>query len=105
MANNRHDGNVQSKQRGVNGDQVAQLEQNLKFLQDQHQATLDALHQEVETLRQKNRGQSSILKVFVLMFMECFNLLVFVFSRFAVSVSIFKELSQRIEQFEFARRE
>lgn len=40
----------------VNGDRTAQLEQNMKFLQDQHQATLVALHQEVETLRQRNRG-------------------------------------------------
>ena len=29
----------------------------MKFLQEQHQATLVALHQEVESLRQKNRGK------------------------------------------------
>ncbi|CAK9798669.1 hypothetical protein ANTQUA_LOCUS1679 [Anthophora quadrimaculata] len=39
----------------INIDRVAQLEQNMKFLQEQHQATLVALHQEVESLRQKNR--------------------------------------------------
>ncbi|XP_053983558.1 uncharacterized protein LOC128886625 [Hylaeus anthracinus] len=39
----------------INVDRVAQLEQNMKFLQEQHQATLVALHQEVESLRQKNR--------------------------------------------------
>ncbi|XP_011501986.1 PREDICTED: uncharacterized protein LOC105365501 [Ceratosolen solmsi marchali] len=36
-------------------DKVTQLEQNMKFLQDQHEATLVALHQEVEVLRQTNR--------------------------------------------------
>ncbi|XP_076243492.1 uncharacterized protein LOC143184855 isoform X2 [Calliopsis andreniformis] len=39
---------------GGNIDKVAQLEQNMKFLQEQHQATLAALHQEVKSLRQKN---------------------------------------------------
>ncbi|CAL7941639.1 unnamed protein product [Xylocopa violacea] len=39
----------------INIDRVAQLEQNMKFLQEQHQATLVALHQEVESLSQKNR--------------------------------------------------
>lgn len=42
----------------INIDRIAQLEQNMKFLQEQHQATLVALHQEVESLRQKNRGWS-----------------------------------------------
>lgn len=28
----------------------------MKFLQEQHQATLVALHQEIECLRQRNRG-------------------------------------------------
>ncbi|XP_031835743.1 uncharacterized protein LOC116428345 [Nomia melanderi] len=36
-------------------DIVAQLEQNMKFLQEQHQATLVALHLEVDSLRQRNR--------------------------------------------------
>ncbi|XP_011303841.1 uncharacterized protein [Fopius arisanus] len=36
-------------------DRAALLEQNMKFLQEQHQATLIALHQEVEILRQRNR--------------------------------------------------
>ncbi|KAK0170959.1 hypothetical protein PV328_008735 [Microctonus aethiopoides] len=42
-------------QQGMTGERTAQLEQNMKFLQDQHQATLIALHQEVELLRQRNR--------------------------------------------------
>ncbi|XP_076647980.1 uncharacterized protein LOC143356299 isoform X2 [Halictus rubicundus] len=36
-------------------DIVAQLEQNMKFLQEQHQVTLVALHEEVDSLRQRNR--------------------------------------------------
>ncbi|KAH0569126.1 uncharacterized protein LOC123260301 isoform X2 [Cotesia glomerata] len=46
---------LRSQQTPGNGDRTAQLEQNMKFLQEQHQATLVALHQEVETLRQRNR--------------------------------------------------
>ncbi|XP_008558560.1 uncharacterized protein LOC103579042 isoform X2 [Microplitis demolitor] len=46
---------LRSQQAGINGDRTPQLEQNMKFLQEQHQATLVALHQEVETLRQRNR--------------------------------------------------
>lgn len=55
---NRHEGQTggQIRQRNIYGDSVAQLEQNMKFLQDQHQVTLVALHQEVENLRQRNRG-------------------------------------------------
>nr|CAD7444210.1 unnamed protein product [Timema bartmani] len=34
---------------------VAQLEQNIRFLQEQHQVMLASLHQEVELLRQRNR--------------------------------------------------
>jgi len=36
-----------------------QLEQNMKFLQEQHQTTLVALHQEIESLRQRNRGNEN----------------------------------------------
>lgn len=35
---------------------ITQLEQNLRFLQEQHQIMLTSLHQEVECLRQRNRG-------------------------------------------------
>ncbi|XP_034949307.1 uncharacterized protein [Chelonus insularis] len=42
-------------QQGINGERTAQLEQNIKFLQEQHQATLLSLHQEIESLRQRNR--------------------------------------------------
>lgn len=54
--NDRNDGTIQTRQQNMNIDRAAQLEQNMKFLQEQHQATLLALHQEVETLRQRNRG-------------------------------------------------
>lgn len=46
----------------MTGERTAQLEQNMKFLQDQHQATLIALHQEVELLRQRNRGNINTFK-------------------------------------------
>ena len=52
----RNEDNVEVKYHGVTIDKVSQLEQNMKFLQEQHQSTLVALHQEVEILRQKNRG-------------------------------------------------
>ncbi|XP_043593090.1 uncharacterized protein LOC122572315 [Bombus pyrosoma] len=52
----RNEGLNQSiRHQTINIDRIAQLEQNMKFLQEQHQATLVALHQEVESLRQKNR--------------------------------------------------
>ncbi|KAI4499034.1 hypothetical protein M0802_005900 [Mischocyttarus mexicanus] len=53
--NKRTDGMIQTRQQNMNVDRAAQLEQNVKFLQEQHQATLLALHQEVEMLRQRNR--------------------------------------------------
>jgi len=34
---------------------VSQLEQNIRFLQDQHQILLSSLHKEIESLRQRNR--------------------------------------------------
>ncbi|XP_014229340.1 hormone receptor 4-like [Trichogramma pretiosum] len=36
-------------------DKVAQLEQNLEFLQEQHRTMLVALHKEIDQLRQRNR--------------------------------------------------
>lgn len=36
---------------------VAQLEQNIKFLQEQHQLMLAGLHNEVEVLKNRNRGK------------------------------------------------
>ncbi|EZA54351.1 hypothetical protein DMN91_001636 [Ooceraea biroi] len=53
--NERNDGLVHIRHQGLNVDRVMQLEQNMKFLQEQHQATLVALHQEIESLRQRNR--------------------------------------------------
>lgn len=40
--------------------------QNMKFLQEQHQATLVALHLEVDSLRQRNRGKLYTIKFFIL---------------------------------------
>ncbi|XP_020278346.1 uncharacterized protein LOC109852017 [Pseudomyrmex gracilis] len=53
--NDRNDGLAYVRYQGLNVDRVMQLEQNIKFLQEQHQATLVALHQEIESLRQRNR--------------------------------------------------
>ncbi|XP_046478109.1 uncharacterized protein [Neodiprion pinetum] len=52
---NRNELAVHHKQTNESGDRAAQLEQNMKFLQEQHQAILVALQKEVETLRQRNR--------------------------------------------------
>lgn len=35
---------------------AAQLEQNVKFLQEQHQMMLAGLHNEIDSLRHRNRG-------------------------------------------------
>ncbi|XP_066593885.1 girdin-like [Prorops nasuta] len=51
----KKDGLIQTRQNNMHTDRATQLEQNMKFLQEQHQATLMALHKEVETLRQRNR--------------------------------------------------
>ncbi|KAG7198789.1 hypothetical protein KM043_001768 [Ampulex compressa] len=51
----RNENLTQVRCQTINMDRVTQLEQNMKFLQEQHQLTLIALHQEIETLRQKNR--------------------------------------------------
>jgi hypothetical protein len=34
---------------------ITQLEQNIRFLQDQHKLMLSSFHQEVERLKQRNR--------------------------------------------------
>lgn len=36
---------------------IAQLEQNIKFLQEQHQVMLTGLHNEIEVLKIRNRGK------------------------------------------------
>lgn len=36
---------------------IAQLEQNIKFLQEQHELMLNGLHREIETLKYRNRGK------------------------------------------------
>ncbi|XP_015172575.1 PREDICTED: uncharacterized protein LOC107064417 isoform X2 [Polistes dominula] len=55
IVNKKTDEIIQTRQQNTNVDRAAQLEQNVKFLQEEHQATLLALHQEVEMLRQRNR--------------------------------------------------
>ncbi|XP_012256003.2 coiled-coil domain-containing protein 74A-like isoform X1 [Athalia rosae] len=52
---NRNDMIIPPKQSNNSGDRAIQLEQNMKFLQEQHQAILVALQKEVEILRQRNR--------------------------------------------------
>lgn len=42
--------------KGAENPRVAQLEQNLRFLQEQHQLMLSGLHNEIESLRNRNRG-------------------------------------------------
>lgn len=42
---------------------VAQLEQNIKFLQEQHQLMLTGLHKEIDNLRHRNRGIASIYTI------------------------------------------
>jgi hypothetical protein len=51
---------------------ITQLEQNLKFLQDQHKLMLTSLHQEVEQLRQRNRGKQhgDILYLYIIYFFQ-----------------------------------
>lgn len=42
--------------KGAEQARIAQLEQNIKFLQEQHQLMLAGLHNEIEVLKNKNRG-------------------------------------------------
>lgn len=35
---------------------ISQLEQNIRFLQEQHQQMITGLHEEIDSLRQRNRG-------------------------------------------------
>lgn len=39
---------------------ISQLEQNIRFLQEQHQQMLTGLHEEIDSLRQRNRGMIGI---------------------------------------------
>lgn len=36
---------------------ISQLEQNIRFLQEQHQQMLSGLHDEIDSLRSRNRGK------------------------------------------------
>ncbi|KAL3273743.1 hypothetical protein HHI36_015171 [Cryptolaemus montrouzieri] len=49
------DGTPRIFERTAENVRIAQLEQNIKFLQDQHQIMLNDLHNEIEVLRSKNR--------------------------------------------------
>lgn len=42
---------------------VTQLDQNIKFLKEQHHLMLTSLHHEVETLRQRNRGTALLFHI------------------------------------------
>lgn len=54
---------------------ITQLEQNIRFLQDQHKLMLTSLHQEVEQLRQRNRGKHpSDIEVKNLVILCCNNI-------------------------------
>lgn len=53
LSENRH----QQQKKGPEGSRVAQLEQNIKFLQEQHQLMLTGLHKEIDSLRLRNRGE------------------------------------------------
>lgn len=43
--------------KGSDSARVAQLEQNIRFLQEQHQLMLSGLHKEIDNLRHRNRGK------------------------------------------------
>lgn len=42
--------------KGAEQVRIAQLEQNIKFLQEQHHLMLTGLHNEIEVLKNRNRG-------------------------------------------------
>lgn len=42
---------------GNDASRVAQLEQNIRFLQEQHTQMLSSLHKEIDNLRHRNRGR------------------------------------------------
>lgn len=42
--------------KGPEASRIAQLEQNIRFLQEQHQLMLSGLHHEIESLRNRNKG-------------------------------------------------
>jgi hypothetical protein len=47
--------NSPERPKGPDSARVAQLEQNIRFLQEQHQLMLTGLHNEIESLRNRNR--------------------------------------------------
>lgn len=59
----------QPVQRGSEAARVAQLEQNIRFLQEQHQLMLAGLHKEIDNLRHRNRGGSSAAEVQVVRYL------------------------------------
>lgn len=52
--------------KGNESSRVAQLEQNIRFLQEQHSQMLAGLHKEIDNLRHRNRGN-------YLYYHTCFN--------------------------------
>lgn len=55
--------------KGPENVRIAQLEQNIKFLQEQHHLMLTGLHNEIESLKNRNRG----VCVCLLNSFRCFN--------------------------------
>ena len=53
--------------KGPDSARVAQLEQNIRFLQEQHQLMLTGLHNEIESLRNRNRGNDFTTSEFPLL--------------------------------------
>ena len=87
---------VRPVQQTPSGDRTAQLEQNMKYIQEEHQATLIALHREVEVLRQKNRGKKIHQRN--LQFTVLLYLIVFLFFyRTSISTCLYEESKLRTE--------
>lgn len=50
-------------QRSPEQSRIAQLEQNIRFLQEQHQLMLTGLHNEIEKLKTRNRGKPFMIQM------------------------------------------
>lgn len=68
---------------------INQLQDNIRFLQTKHQIMLTRLHDEVDLLRQKNRGKGLKPKLYVLDTATSIHDMIFIF-RFAISIGLFK---------------
>lgn len=66
-----------------------QLEQNIRFLQEQHQIMLSGLHSEIETLRQRNRGYSELILIFIIRMQKGSVFIIFINFRSTISSCVF----------------